>query len=122
MGSTDLQYGVLERKIKSIYIHPEYKNKKYEFDVAIIEVDEIIFTDHVQQVCLPYLPMDEEEYKENDRITISGHYNLESCNASETIASLEISSHKVRITGIYISTIITRILTKAPQSQSQNSV
>ena len=95
MGSTNLNHGVVERKIKSIYIHPEYKNNKYEFDVGILEVDEIIFNDYVQQVCLPYLPLDTNQYEENHRITISGHYNVESCNASETIASLEISSHKV---------------------------
>ena len=96
MGSTDLRFGVLERKIKSIHIHPEYQDRKYEFDVGIIELDEIVeFNDYLQQVCLPYLPMDEEQYQEDDRFTISGHYNLDSCNASETFTSMEISNHKV---------------------------
>ena len=97
MGSTDLRFGVLERKIKSIHIHPEYQNRKYEFDIGIIELDEIVeFNDYLQQVCLPYLPMDEEQYQEDDRFTISGHYNLDSCNASETLTSMEISNNKVQ--------------------------
>ena len=96
MGSTDTKSGALQRKIKSIHIHPEYKKFQYQFDVGIIEFDKTIeFNDYINQVCLPYLPMDSEQYKEYDRLTISGHYNLESCNASETLASMEISSHQV---------------------------
>ena len=96
MGSTDARQGALERKIKSIHIHPKHKDNQYGFDVGIIELDEIIeFNDYIQQVCVPYLPMDTEQYKEYDRLTISGHYNHESCNASETIVSMEISSHQV---------------------------
>ena len=96
MGSTDTKNRALERKIKSIYIHPEYKNNQNQFDVGIIEFDKAIeFNDYINQVCLPYLPMDSEQYKEYDRLTISGHYTLESCNASETVASMEISSHQV---------------------------
>ena len=51
MGSTDAKSGALQRKIKSIYIHPEYKNYQYQFNVGIIEFEETIeFNDYINQV------------------------------------------------------------------------
>jgi N-acetylneuraminic acid mutarotase len=103
MGSTTLDYASTERKIKKTHIHPEYKNRPIEFDVAIMEFnEEIEFSDYVQQVCLPFLPMDEEQYEDYSPVTISGYYNFESCSDSETFecdsdtfASLKISNSRI---------------------------
>ena len=101
MGSTDLNSGSLERKIRSIHIHPEFKNNPSEYDVGIIEMnEEVTFTDYVHQVCLPFLPKDEDEYEEDNLVTISGFFNVETCDNSETYASMQISSDQVSI-GFY---------------------
>ena len=97
MGSTTLKSeSATQRRIKSIYIHPEYQRNSLKCDVAVVEFDEEVeFNDYVQRVCLPYLPMDEGQYKENTLITTSGYYNIDSCNASELLSSLKTSNSQV---------------------------
>jgi hypothetical protein len=104
MGSTNLDYGSIERKIKSTHIHPEYKARPFEFDAAIMEFDEeITFSAYVNQVCLPFLPMDEEQYEDYSPVTIAGYSNVDVCNDSDesfecdsdTFESLKIAKSRV---------------------------
>ena len=113
MGATNLNsgldHGTIERKIKSISIHPRYELFPFQFDVAVMEFnEEITFSEYVQQVCLPFLPIDEEQYEDYSPVTMSGYSNVDdSCNESEdfecnsdNLESLKIAKSRV---SIYIS-------------------
>ena len=116
MGSTNLDYGSLERKIKSTHIHPGHKTSPVEFDVAIMEFnEEIEFSAYVQQVCIPFLPMDEEQYEDYSPVTIAGYSNVDSCNDSEnfecdsdTFESIKISKSRVSVYIVVLEQILNK--------------
>ena len=96
MGSTNLKSNVIERQITTIQIHPDYKDNPFAFDVGIVEVNEHIeFNDYVQLICIPYLPMDVDEYEDKNLVTIAGYHDVETCNKTETISSLTIIENQV---------------------------
>ena len=96
MGSTDLKTQMTERKIISIFIHPLYQPNQFAFDVGIVEADVYMeFSANVQQVCLPYLPVDDVDYMENAPVTIADYSNIQTGNINEAYLSMKSSKSQV---------------------------
>ena len=75
MGTADLEsvHNGIERKVIDIRIHPKYKPGQVYYDVGIaIARDVITFTDYIRPVCLPYLPVDDNDHLKNNFVTLAG--------------------------------------------------
>jgi hypothetical protein len=77
MGTSNLTSGNFrggtERTIKKILSHPKYNPKSVYYDVGIaVSAQPIIFTDFVRSVCLPYLPIDNDDHYRDKFMTLVG--------------------------------------------------
>ena len=61
------------RKVTDVKFHPKYKRGKIVYDVAIAySGEEIIFTEYIRQVCLPYLAVDDRFHLSSQPIISTG--------------------------------------------------
>ena len=77
MGTSDLESvhspGGTERRIIGIKVHPRYIPGEAHYDVGIAETrEEISFNEFVRPVCLPYLPVDNDNYLAGEFVTLAG--------------------------------------------------
>ena len=75
MGTADLEsvHNGIERKVIDISTHPKYKPGKVYYDVGIaVARDAITFNDYIRPVCLPYLPVDDDDHLEGNFVTLAG--------------------------------------------------
>ena len=77
MGTADLEsidgQGAIERRVKQLFVHPKYTPGEAYYDVGIAEADKIIeFSKYIRPVCLPYLPIDNDDYLSDEFVTQAG--------------------------------------------------
>lgn len=99
MGTSDLESihsnGGIERSVVDIHVHPKYVPGQAHYNVGIAEAIEIFeFSDFVRPVCLPYLPVDDNNFLEGKYVTMAGWgYAIETRN---NILSVKNSNVKLR--------------------------
>ena len=105
MGTADLESvhspGGTERRVIDIKIHPRYIPGQAHYDVGIAETrEEISFNEFVRPVCLPYLPVDNDNYLSGEFVTLAGWgYVLRARNNVEQLeltSNLKLRSLEVR--------------------------
>eukprot|EP00095_Tigriopus_kingsejongensis_P000444 maker-scaffold492_size156171-snap-gene-0.17 protein:Tk00444 transcript:maker-scaffold492_size156171-snap-gene-0.17-mRNA-1 annotation:"AT19278p" len=79
LGSANLEVNGTSRDVVSILRHPKYRSGRAYFDVGLATVGKKIeFTDYILPICLPFLPVDDEDDLANDFVILSGWgYNEE---------------------------------------------
>ena len=93
MGTSDLDSihsnGGFERRVIDIHVHPRYVPGQAHYDVGIAEsIDIFVFSDFVRPVCLPYLPVDDDNHLEGKYVTLAGWgYAIQARNNIKFVAS-----------------------------------
>ena len=93
MGTSDLDRihsdGGFERRVIDIHVHPRYVPGQAHYDVGIAEaIDIFVFSDFVRPVCLPYLPVDDDNFLEGNYVTLVGWgYSIQARNNVQFVAS-----------------------------------
>ena len=102
MGTADLEQvhssGGIERRVKDIFVHTKYKSGKVYNDVGIAEADTLIeFNRYVRPVCLPYLPIDNDNFLAGEFVTTAGFgYTVQARSGQTDLTSnLKLKSLKV---------------------------
>ena len=77
MGISDLKNinstDTFGRRIKDVFVHTKYRPGRAYFDVGIAEAYTLIeFNDFVRPVCLPYLPIDNDNFLAGEIVTTAG--------------------------------------------------
>jgi hypothetical protein len=55
LGQNDLSTNEdsVNKKIKGVHIHPEYKSYQAYFDVAVVEIETVQLNENIRTICLP---------------------------------------------------------------------
>ena len=59
--------GLIQRRIVSTFQHPKYSSGRPYYDVGVALADyHIEFTEYVRPICLPMMPVDDEDFLADD--------------------------------------------------------
>ena len=104
MGTSDLETidskGGIERKVIDIHVHPQFTPGRVYYDVGIAVANEFItFTNFIRPVCLPYLPVDNSNYFEEESVILANwEYGIQASNKlneTTTVSNLRLRSLRV---------------------------
>ena len=85
------------RKVLEYKIHPLYISPLPYHDVALAIADAYIeFTDYVRPVCLPFQPIDEEDYWAGQFVTLAG-WGLQVANDFKNINSQQLKIMSMQV-------------------------
>jgi hypothetical protein len=85
------------RRVIDIIFHPKYKPGKLHYDVGIALASKTIeFTDYIRPVCLPYLPIDNDNrFKEEAALLVGWQEDLEEVKENPPTPKLKLQNLKV---------------------------
>ena len=86
------------RRVIDITFHPKYKPGKLHYDVGIASASKTIeFTDYIRPVCLPYLPIDNDNlFKEEAALLVGWQEDVQTLKENTTFTpKLKLQNLKV---------------------------
>ena len=82
LGNEEDNSGTIEREIRNIEIHPKYISGQGYYDVAVVKVDYVEFSEHMRPICLPTLADPIGDQFNNHLVTVTGWGSFNSSNVA----------------------------------------
>ncbi len=82
LGNEEDNSGTIEREIRNIEIHPKYISGQGYYDVAVVKVDYVEFSEYMSPICLPMLADPIGDQYNNHFVTVTGWGSFNSSNVA----------------------------------------